>query len=63
MKALLNKTILPLFSFHSGNLQTGTLANSADPDGMSHNAAFQQGCTNVIIFDDRNILKFKNSDT
>ena len=26
--------------FHSGNLQTGTLANSEDPDEMPHKAAF-----------------------
>ena len=25
------------------NLKTGTLANSADPDEMLHNAAFHQG--------------------
>ena len=29
--------------FHSGYLQSGTLANSEDQDEMTHNAAFHQG--------------------
>ena len=29
--------------FHSGYLQTGTLANSEDPDEKLYNAAFHQG--------------------
>ena len=29
--------------FHFGYLQTGTLANSEDPDEMLHNATFYQG--------------------
>ena len=28
---------------YTGNLKTGTLANSEDPDEMQHNAAFHQG--------------------
>ena len=35
--------------FHSGNLQTGTLANSEDPDEMQHNAAFHQGLHCLLL--------------
>ena len=51
-------------SFHSGYVQTGTLANSEYPDGMQHEKHFIRVSLSVLlakiktIFRDRNILKF-----
>ena len=38
-----------MYPFHSGYLQTGTLANSEDPDKIPHNAAFHQGLHWLLI--------------